>query len=278
MQSSVWEPLAAQYRTLAVAVPRNLPKGWVALAEFASRHGMRTQAGSFARIDELAAARTRDAMTAALRAGRGDPSTLYVVVDDAIWADLARAPRGPDFLGVVDGFRLFAPAGCAVCGSYALRRAGAHAGHIPDTDAWSFRAGSPDLARLVSGWSNPEPWGTWSEGDAAELRIDMDPGAGDLALILAGNPFVSAAHPRQRVRVLLGGTLLAQLDYANGSDNAERRIAVPRALAAAAGGHARLRFEFEDASSPAAIGQSADPRRLGLGIVSLRVEDAAAAK
>jgi hypothetical protein len=33
-----------------------------------------------------------------------------------------------------------------------------------------------------------------------------------------------------------------------------------------------LRFEFEDATSPAALAQSADARRLAIGIISVRVE------
>lgn len=278
MRSSLWEPLAAQYRTLAVALPRNIPKDWIALGEFASRHHMPTEAGSFARINELAAAHTRDAMAAALREGRADPSTLYAVVDDDVWSGLVASPSRAGFLGVVDGFRIFAPSGCARCGGYALRVADARAGHAPRSDAWHFELGSTDLATLASGWSYPESWGTWSEGDAAELRLDLVPGNADLEFILTGTAFVSPEHPRQRVRVLLNGTQLGQLTYSDGSDNHERRIRVPRALAANVGAGARLRFEFLDATSPAVLGQSVDPRRLAFGIVSLRIEDVPATR
>jgi hypothetical protein len=272
MHSGLWEPLARQYRTLAVALPRNLPANWVAIGEFASRHGMRTHAGSFARINEVAAARARDSMAAALHGG-GDPSTLYVVVDDPVWVDLLATPHAGGFLGVVDGFRIFAPAGCAQCDAGALQHSDASAGRLPVADAWSFQAGSPDLARLARGWSNPEPWGTWSDGDLAELRLDLVPDErADLDLVVTANAFVSAAHPLQRMRVSLDGTRLASISYSDAAGSGERRVRVPHALAAAAGDDAMLRFEFEDATSPAALGQSSDGRRLALGIISLRVE------
>ncbi len=278
MRSSLWEPLAAQYRTLAIALPQNMPKDWIALGEFSSRHRMRTEAGSFARINEPAAARTRDAMAAALREGRADPTMLYVVVNDDVWSGLVASPPGFGFVGIVDGFRVFAPSGCTRCGSYALRLADARAGHAPGSDAWHFQLGSPDLAKLASGWSTPEPWGTWSEGDSAELRLDLVPGDADLQFILTGSAFVSPGHPRQRVRVLLNDTPLGLITYSEGADNQARRIRVPHALAATVGAGARLRFEFPDATSPAALGQSIDARRLAFGIASLRVEDVPAAK
>lgn len=257
MQSPAWDSLAAGHRRIRTVPPRNLAKDWIAIGEFASRHALATQAGSFARVGPAREALAQRQSGLALLVGPIDPDAIYVFEDDAYWR-VVTSRRMPGFVGIVDGFRILAPRGCAGC----------LASTIAGQPSTGVQAGAADL---LLGWSGREPWGTWSDGKVAYAAVGVPSSAvGDLQLEVNGPAFLAPSHPTQRIRVAINGHDLAELRYAQSMDDQPRRLRVPRNMVDA-GPVAVVRFEFPDAISPAAAGVSADPRMLGLGLSTLRL-------
>ena len=276
MRSSLWQPLAGQYKKLVVVLPHNNPTGWIALAEFAARNHMSTQAGSFARVEKSQEAQARARIARELVAGPLDPDALYVFEDDALWRLVSsQPPAGSGFVGVLDGFRILAPAGCSGCDADAMRKATATApGFVPNSAVLQFSANANGTAHLLQGWSQPEAWGTWSSDDSAFLVIDLArPPTADLELAITGSTFLAPTHPLQRVSVSVNQRPIAELRYAPGSLEPIRWVRIPRAVALASRGRLLIRFDFTDAASPASVGINGDGRRLGLGLVSMQVRE-----
>jgi hypothetical protein len=136
----------------------------------------------------------------------------------------------------------------------------------------------PAIAWLGEGWSTPEPWGVWSDGELAsiavllETPVDASAGAeihleGHLFLPPGGEPpdiLVSvnggpAKHPRAR--------------RTGEADGAEVTLSLPVHLPAASGRYAlEVNLHIRNPMSPSDAGMSEDVRRLGFGLHRLRIE------
>lgn len=129
---------------------------------------------------------------------------------------------------------------------------------------------APDC--LAAGWSSPEQWGTWQEGPAASLRIAISQGfggAGGLNLVADARGFASLRWPQDDVDVLANGVTVARWSFTLAAEAGERRATIPPGTLQ----HGALTITFRPVSphSPAEAGVSADARRLGIGITSLRL-------
>ena len=138
-------------------------------------------------------------------------------------------------------------------------------------DEIRFDATANGAQYRLDGWSNPEPWGTWTDGHRAVLRIPLArPFRGSARLLVEANAFVSAKHPWLRVCVLCGNEIVGEWAI-DSPEPAERSLTIPASLLA---GRERLTLAFHIVNpiSPAECGESPDQRRLGLGIRRLRLE------
>jgi GT2 family glycosyltransferase len=136
----------------------------------------------------------------------------------------------------------------------------------------SITAGSAGTVLLGRGWSGPEPWGTWST--AAEADLVVPPLSGDCAwqLSLDAVPFVEGLSPgeQRRITLTLGAATVETAAHA-GQTRVVFTIDVPAEIAREG---STLTLRCPDAISPAEVGLSADPRRLGLAVTRLRARPA----
>jgi len=121
---------------------------------------------------------------------------------------------------------------------------------------------------LVSGWSDPEAWGTWSVGEESILRVRVPALRTTSPVKLAlryrvipvpdGSPSV--------VECAVGDAPLARWELDAASAAGELTLDVP-------GGPelVEIRLVAPEAKSPLELGLSDDPRRLGIGVEELRV-------
>ena len=120
------------------------------------------------------------------------------------------------------------------------------------------------------GWSHAEPWGTWTDGHHAVLRIPLRrPPTGAVEVILEANAFVRAGHPILRVSAFCAETLVAEW-HIDTPDVACYSAIIPAWLAARQG-ELTLSLHIENPKSPRELAESPDGRRLGLGVRRLRL-------
>lgn len=133
----------------------------------------------------------------------------------------------------------------------------------------------PNNARyLSSGWSAVEPWGVWSDGESAYIEFELaaDP-LSDLKLLIGGHALLTDRHPVQTVTVSVNGFSIGELRFEQASNQGLREVRIPRDKALSDGGRVTIRFDFEGVLSPFELGLSSDTRRLGLGLVTMELEE-----
>jgi hypothetical protein len=130
-----------------------------------------------------------------------------------------------------------------------------------------------DPSVLEAGWSPREKWGVWSDGP--EARLVLEPkvverwtGPAGLLLIVRAQAFVGPKHPRQLVDVFVNDTSVALWTFELGDGVLERRARVP---AAAVKLPLVVALRVRNPTSPDEQGIGGDPRRLGIGLTSLRL-------
>ncbi|WP_214468394.1 hypothetical protein [Microbacterium flavescens] len=136
---------------------------------------------------------------------------------------------------------------------------------VPADPTWAFHAGSAAVGMLGDGWSEPESWGTWSDGGEASVHLAL-PESWSGAARLAANleAYVPTGGNAQRVQVHAGNNLLGEWMVGSATT---LNLQIP--TTAIARGGIDLTFSMPDAVSPADSGESADERMLGVGLRSI---------
>ena len=136
-----------------------------------------------------------------------------------------------------------------------------------------FDASSPSIRAI--GWSDPEPWGTWSNGRVATLNpiaIPTTSDDSDLLLRVNARAFFAGATPSQRVTVSANGSVVANWEFTETEPPREMTATIPKALFKAKSS-VTLSFKIEKPTSPASAGMSVDKRELGFGVLRLTLEE-----
>lgn len=131
----------------------------------------------------------------------------------------------------------------------------------------SFKEKGNSLAYQDEGWSWPEPWGTWSDGERATLNFHFGK-APDRALKLEvmARGLVHRSHPETRVNVIVNGNRQASWVLASCRFT---KLATKIPAEQLSNGSCLITFEITSPVSPAKLGLSADQRNLGIGIARL---------
>lgn len=136
----------------------------------------------------------------------------------------------------------------------------------------AFSKGGTGTWLLGKGWSAPESWGTWSEGEVAEINWPLrEEPRSELLMWIDGRIYPYFADVPQRVRVSVNGTHVATLErnFEGGLYGASFKVPLRVALARKP---MRLVFEVSNPTSPQSINNGTDPRRLGVGLKSIEIE------
>lgn len=134
----------------------------------------------------------------------------------------------------------------------------------------AFSLGAVGPLHLGNGWDSPEDWGTWSLGESSRLRLQLDPvPAVPLDLVLEARVLAGPRIPQRRIAIRAGALPIA--DMVRGAGATQLRVALP-AGAIDSEGLLDLRIDVSPSASPRDAGVNADPRPLGIGLVSLALE------
>ena len=134
-----------------------------------------------------------------------------------------------------------------------------------------FAAGGNGAEYTGEGWSKPEPWGCWTDGYRAALRIPLErPFQGPALLAMESGAYIAKGHRTLDVRVVCNREPLGGWCVETG-DCVERTLPIP-ASAAARKRELLLEIHLDNPGSPADAGEfGLDQRLLGLGVHKLRI-------
>ncbi|MGY3581600.1 hypothetical protein ACVIGB_000328 [Bradyrhizobium sp. USDA 4341] len=177
-----------------------------------------------------------------------------------LWLFIAVAVLSGSFFGTLRLIDLFLPG---------LGYDVARFPRLDDRHALTFQNGE-NRGALIQGWSNPEPWGIWSDGDRAQLGFMIGSVPADQPrLVIECRAFITQRSPEQRVEFWSQNMKLADVTFRKGTN----AIAVPLdGLRLAPGYPLIIDLRMPLAKSPQQLALSQDPRKLGVGLVSARFD------
>jgi glycosyltransferase involved in cell wall biosynthesis len=137
-----------------------------------------------------------------------------------------------------------------------------------------FETGGNAVEYTRKGWSDPEPWGRWTNGYRAELRMLLErPFEGPAVLAVEAVAYVRDWHPTLHVRVVCNREEVGGWSIESG-EMRERTLPIP-ASALAGRRELLLFFQVDNPATPADSGDfGLDQRLLGLGLRKLRLSAA----
>ena len=142
--------------------------------------------------------------------------------------------------------------------------------------SYDFNHGGNGQVFLANNWSESENWGTWSCGDLCSLSMSADVGESEaIALNFDLKSFVNEKNPRMDVVVAVNGTHLTDWVFDLSSPTGQRSVTVPAKIWRNAEVN-KLDFSIKTARSPSELGFSVDERKLGIGLVRMKIASASA--
>jgi glycosyltransferase involved in cell wall biosynthesis len=135
----------------------------------------------------------------------------------------------------------------------------------------AFARHSNGVNGLVSGWGDPESWGTWSVDRHSLLRLRI-PAAKRNAAFRLGLRYRTIPFPDGQPRVVecaIGERILHRWEFV--ADNCTGEVVVDVPSESSQDSVLELTFVNVNAESPQALGMSDDARRLGIGVEEIHL-------
>ena len=142
-----------------------------------------------------------------------------------------------------------------------------------------FGAGGRGYRMVREGFAAPEGWATWTDGERASLEVCGLSALGkdaSVRLLFHVVPFTPPGGVPPEAAFSVAGQA-GTWRFGPDEKEAAREVVVP-AAAIPSSGCVDLRFRIGNPRSPAALGLSKDPRRLGLAFVDLQRSDSASSE
>lgn len=125
-----------------------------------------------------------------------------------------------------------------------------------------------DEIELLSGWSQPESWGVWSDGETASLRLTIPSATGIALVTLRGWVFVNEQYPEQTVSFLVNDEMVQQATV----HWPETTLEVSSPIRLDSQNDTVFSLQFAAPMSPYALGMSSDTRQLAFGLQTIQIE------
>lgn len=122
---------------------------------------------------------------------------------------------------------------------------------------------------LVSGFTFPEEWGTWTDGESSRLIFALPHDYNKLQLNLNLKSWLFGDHKSFTVDINCNGNLVKKLQI---NSRNEQKVEIPiNNHKCNYNKNIDIEFIYNSVTSPFAQGESADKRNLGLGIISMQL-------
>lgn len=121
-------------------------------------------------------------------------------------------------------------------------------------------------ASLISGFSNNESWGAWTEDKEAVVKFNPLSG-NELIISILAHGFVNDFNPSLSAKVIAGDTVIGEMKFSN-SDSEPKKFyfSIPSEIS-------EIKFVIDDPKSPESLGMSNDARKLGIGLREISIHE-----
>lgn len=266
IKAPFWSLAAKHFQKLRAIPVKALNDNWAELSYFAAFHGMASDAAYLGRRDDRGFKALSALAEAAVAEGHFEPDALYVL--DPMTAVPVRPFVAPaDLFGRVDGFIVFARDGKALLASDGvdLPPVFPDMPSLPIGTPVAFAAGGQGTPLLLDGWGAPEDWGTWSVAPQAFLSLSRRPDAPGSTLHLVLRGYASNPKEPQETDISINGVAVRTVTLPLSGD-----LPVDLPLPPAVAGRPDIvGFVVRHPQTPAGADPHRDPRRLGIGLISL---------
>lgn len=125
-------------------------------------------------------------------------------------------------------------------------------------------------AHQLNGWSLPENWGAWTEGEEARLLFELPPPADcNYILTITAHTLITPKHPFQKIEILVNDQPVVCYKLTK-AELTRVQIPIDRELLAGTR-FLEIALHLPDCVAPAEQGMSKDWRRLGLAVKELNL-------
>jgi hypothetical protein len=273
LSSPIWSEIGARYKRIIYVFPEAPARPWVVLSKFAMEHKMAINTGNFARynIDNVAVANNQ--IIKSIISNEYDRDALYIFNDAYFWNLVVNQLKPNDVAGTVDGFRILAPnfKNCRTCNTANIQnikvQSDSRFHEYSMGERVFFNSNKSGSLYAMYGWSQPEEFGTWSDGSFAALALRLkNAPKKDVELLIRGRALLLKIHPVQRFDIFINNIYLATWKYDDKTKDQILHVQIPKALIAKYYRFLVIQFNFKDAVSLMKLKISPDMRRLSLGL------------
>lgn len=268
-----WRQVPKKYSTIKLLPPQNWPDRWNTFAIYAAENKMATNSVFLARFDMRKVQEAKITTDLDMVSGKFDPKTIYVFHK---WSDnLNQVPPwfdpSRDLFARINGTNVLAPGFklCAECKQVdSSLEIDSLAPMIAIGEIIKFSKEDKGTELLLRGWSEPEPWGVWSNGPISSVAIPLTKGQPSY-IELNFKGLVGPKHPISKIDISINGRYQKTIEVTKQLNNSID-ITIPR--------HLRgdkfivVEFKYLNPVSPKNAGYgNQDDRLLTLGIQSLKL-------
>ena len=287
--SDIFWTQAASYYDQLLVVPAQEPAGkipddWERFASFAAQFHLATNSVYLARLDQKKLAEFNHQFKLMINKGVFNQRAFYILGDEKILPVLMHLDAEKDLLARFNGLNVLAPNWkiCTVCpqvdSKYEIK------GPIPPTAinkildfssngfAKHYLVGVGAWSKVGWGWSYPETFGVWSEGNQVKLVIPLPRDSkGALESIngitLEMRALISPNHPQQQVDIWVNGhyqkTSILQKNQGNIID-----VSISSDQIDSGQDYLEIELKLPNKVKPVELGLGNDIRELGIGLTN----------
>jgi hypothetical protein len=280
LKSDFWRLAGSSYKKVRRLMPGNIKKDWEVFAHYAATHNMATDSVYFARVNSDEVNRAIERARVDIATGNFAGDSLYIL-DEAVVRQVLLSPdtgsvrNSSALVAKVDGFYVLAPGwkeskvGTAAVKGLKLDDLFAH----PATNGvLSMGRGGNGLRYLVTGWSQPEESGTWSDGREAELLVPVQAQRGDDVVLTFHASGLFGKGGTQVVEVWINRLKTGAITFDERHPNGRYSFAVPKAaLKEGDTQNLQVLLRIQSPVKPKDLGINNDIRDLGIHLAALEV-------
>jgi hypothetical protein len=273
MTNPFWEEAAHKYKRIRWILPESLTPQWLPLGDYAAKYNLPTDAIYLSRIDEDVLKDSQKKAIDTLTTGGFDPDTLYIIDDNKAYLATANINSRSDLFTKIDGFNVVAPGWntCSTCNARPKEyKISDLLPPIPKGTVITPKSNA-EKPYLLNGWPKSEDWGTWSDGDSAEILLPINEKIETVEI--RAKAFLYPDLSAQRIFISTDGS--TDTEYLLPS-NSENIFTVPLSNElqnkAIQQGFIVLKFHFPDAATPFEKHLGNDGRKLALGLLSITLK------